>query len=177
MIERETKKSWVDLKSKGTATKLLTLRDEYLKKTLELVSETEEELVIKYSQKAMKISGFVSAQSEEDKELILLRKDLTLEQLNKEVFHRIVVNARIKETVEKLRMVGYMHPLKHKASGNAKLKNYTDTEVVKLYNSVITGILGWYSGAGNFSKIKGLAMLMRKSCVLTLCQKHKKPQK
>jgi hypothetical protein len=146
----------------------------------ELVSETEEELVTKYSKKAikyMKVPDFVSAQSEEDKELILLSKDLALEQLNKEVPRRIAVNATIKETAEKLRMAGYMHPLKHKASANAKLKNYTDTEIVRLYNSVIAGILGWYSGAGNFSKVKGLAMLMRKSCVLTLCQKHKKPQK
>jgi hypothetical protein len=42
------------------------------------------------------------------------------------------------------------------------------------FNTVIQGLLNWFSGAGNFSKIKGLAQLLRKSCVLTLANKHNK---
>jgi hypothetical protein len=67
-----------------------------------------------------------------------------------------------------------LHPIKNKATSNFHLGFHTDSEIVAHYNSVILGILNWYSGAGNFVKIKGLAQLLRKSCVLTLAKKHKK---
>jgi Type II intron maturase len=35
-------------------------------------------------------------------------------------------------------------------------------------------MLNWYSGVNNFCKVKGLAQLLHKSCILTLANKHKK---
>jgi hypothetical protein len=55
-----------------------------------------------------------------------------------------------------------------------QLVSFTDSEIVLHFNSVILIILDWFSGANNFVKLKGLALLLRVSCVLTLANKHKK---
>lgn len=65
-------------------------------------------------------------------------------------------------------------PFKDKAMGNSQLTFYTDYEIVSHFNRVIQSLLNWFSGAGNFVKVKGLAHLLRSSCVLTLANKHKK---
>lgn len=58
--------------------------------------------------------------------------------------------------------------------GNSGLGFHTDAEIVLHFNMVIQGLLNWFSGTDNFSEVKGLAQLLRKSCVLTLANKHKK---
>jgi hypothetical protein len=73
-----------------------------------------------------------------------------------------------------LRLKNYIHPLKNKASGNIGLQAVADVEIVVKYNAVIYGLLKFYSGVGNIPKIKGIGMLLRQSCVLTLANKHGK---
>lgn len=112
--------------------------------------------------------------TDEEQELVDLAEGLTKLVLKKQVPRRLQINAPIKGILEKLRLKGYVHPLKDKASGNPGLQLFTDIEIVKKYNSVIYGILNFYSGVGNISKIKGICMLLRQSCALTLANKHKK---
>jgi hypothetical protein len=86
----------------------------------------------------------------------------------------VSVNAPIGEVFAKLRLKGYIHPIKDRAVGNVYLNLYSDAEIVKHYNAVIHSLLQWFSGAGNLSKVKGLAQLLLKSCAPTLANKHKK---
>lgn len=60
--------------------------------------------------------------------------------------------------------------------GNSSLGFQTVTEIINHFNYAIRGLLNGFSGSDNFLKIKGLAQLLRKSCVLTLANKHHKSQ-
>jgi len=103
------------------------------------------------------------------------RRDKIIKKFNINM-RRISINAQIGATFAKLRVKGYIHPLKEKAMGNSSLGFHTDSEIVHHFNHLIHGLLNWFSGADNFSKVKGLAQLLRKSCVLTLANKHNKSQ-
>jgi hypothetical protein len=87
---------------------------------------------------------------------------------------KVFLYAPVGEVFAKLRFVGYVHPIKNKAVSNFYLGFYTDLIIVTHVNVLITSMLNWYSGVGNFCKVKSLAQLLRKSCILTLANKHKK---
>ena len=114
--------------------------------------------------------------SKKEKDLLPLAKELTILGSTKSSPRRISINAQIGATFAKLRSKGYIHPVKEKAMGNSSLGFHTDSEIVYHFNHLIHGLLNWFSGADNFSKVKGLAQLLRKSCVLTLANKHNKSQ-
>ena len=87
---------------------------------------------------------------------------------------RISINAPVDQIFVKLRLLGYIDSLKNESTNNFHLNFCTDFEIVSHFNLVIRGLLNWHSDAGNFGKVKGLAQLLRFSCVLTLANKHKK---
>jgi Type II intron maturase len=87
---------------------------------------------------------------------------------------KVSINAPIKDIYVNLRLMGYIHPMKNKSVGNSALNFYADSVIVVYINSLIFSILSWYSGVDNFSKVKSLVQLLRKSCILTLANKHKK---
>ena len=117
-----------------------------------------------------------SGLNSEKKDLLDLAKEFTVLGSDKSSHRRISIQAPINETFAKFRLKGYVHPIKDKAMGNSKLGFHTDSEIVLHFNYMIRGLLNWFSGADNFSKVKGLAQILRKSCVLTLANKHKKNQ-
>ena len=78
------------------------------------------------------------------------------------------------DLVRLCRQPSLTEPSKDRAMGNPHLIFYTDYEIVSHFNLVIQSLLNWFSGAGNFAKVKGLAHLLRSSCILTLANKHKK---
>ena len=164
--------------SKGQADKLKKLQQEYLDKADKLVKESLNSEIEKRRKKvAEKFNINVDSpllQTQEEKDLLVLAKELTILSAAKSVPRRISIYAPIKDSFAKFRFKGYIHPLKDKAMGNSGLGFHTDAEIVLHFNMVIQGLLNWFSGADNFSKVKGLAQLLRKSCVLTLANKHKK---
>lgn len=85
----------------------------------------------------------------------------------------IKVNADIKTIVHKLRLKGFFHPLKDRPKSNSYLVSFSEKEIIKYYNSVMLGLLNWFSGADNFHAVKGVVQALRKSCVLTLSLKHR----
>jgi hypothetical protein len=87
---------------------------------------------------------------------------------------KVSINAPIKDIYVNLRLMGYIHPVKNRSVRNSFLSFYADSVVVAYINSLICSLLSWYSGADNFSKVKGLVLLLRKSCILSLANKHKK---
>lgn len=166
--------------SKGMADKLKKVQLKYLK---EADSIAQDSLVpaIEKRRKSV-IAKFninmksPSTLSQEEKDLLFLAKELTTIGSEKSVPRKISINAPISATFANLRVKGYIHPVKDKAMGNSSLGFHTAAEIVYHFNYVIRGLLNWFSGADNFSKVKGLAQLLRKSCVLTLANKHNKSQ-
>jgi Type II intron maturase/Reverse transcriptase (RNA-dependent DNA polymerase) len=172
------KLNWTENLSRGNARKVEAFQSDYLEKAEEIIKETFNEVVEKKRNSVIKKFNIKANPglplSDDDKELIELAEELALQSAIKASPRRISVNAPISEVFAKLRLKGYIHPIKDRAVGNLHLGFYTDSEIITHYNSVIRSLLQWFSGADNLSKIKGLAQLLRKSCVLTLANKHKK---
>jgi retron-type reverse transcriptase len=85
----------------------------------------------------------------------------------------IRVSADIKYTVNKLRLKGFFHATKDRPRSNPYLVNLSDAEIIKHYNSIMLGLLNWFSGSDNLYAVKGIIQALRKSCALTLKLKHK----
>jgi retron-type reverse transcriptase len=169
---------WRDSLSKGQADKVKQLTEDYLIKADNIIHES---LNLEVEKKRNKIiSKFKTNMNSkavlnlEDKDLLKSSKELAIFGLQKSSPKRISINAPIDEVFAKLRLSGYVHPIKDRSIGNYRLSSHTDYEIVSHFNKAICGLLNWYSGAGNFTKVKGLARLLRSSCVLTLANKHKK---
>jgi predicted AAA+ superfamily ATPase len=159
------------------AFELEQIQKEYTHKIDQLLLTTFDTETDKRRTKIMEkfnISKISANRTFEEQELVNLAEGLTSLVLQKQVPRRLQIKHKIKKIINKLRLRGYLHPLKDKASGNPGLQLFTNNEIVKKYNSIISGILNFYSGVGNISKIKGICMLLRQSCALTLANKHKK---
>jgi hypothetical protein len=174
------KLDYSDAMSEGRANSFKEIQLKYLK---EAESAAEASLVPEIKKRRDKIikkfninMNSPSTLSKEEKDLLSLAKELTTLGSTKSSPRRISINAQIGATFAKLRVKGYIHPIKEKAMGNSSLGFHTDSEIVHHFNHLIRGLLNWFSGADNFSKVKGLAQLLRKSCVLTLANKHNKSQ-
>jgi hypothetical protein len=76
-----------------------------------------------------------------DESLLEVADFMSLELLKKEGHRKVSVTAHIKECTDRLRLAGFIHPLKSKASGNAKLNFLRDDEIIKKFNSTIYGLL------------------------------------
>lgn len=166
--------------SKGQADRIKEIQLLYLNDLDRIINESWNSVIEKRRQTVIKKFNInINASSglnSEKKDLLDLAKEFTVLGSDKSSHRRISIQAPINETFAKFRLKGYVHPIKDKAMGNSKLGFHTDSEIVLHFNYMIRGLLNWFSGADNFSKVKGLAQILRKSCVLTLANKHKKNQ-
>lgn len=109
----------------------------------------------------------------EVKELSQLAPDIVKAELSSTTRVNIRISADLKTTLNKLRLKGFFHAIKDRPKSNPFLINLSDVEIIKHYNSVMLGLLNWFSGADNLNAVKGLVQALRKSCALTLKAKHK----
>ena len=149
----------------------LTRVDSIIKKSLNLeIEKKRSKIVDKYYQN--KDSGSFS------KDILFFGggpvKEFSASSACEFFLRKVSINAPIKEMCANLRLMGYIHPMKDKSVSNSSLIFYADSVIVVYINSLISSLLSWYSGVDNFSKVKNLARLLRKSCILTLANKHKK---
>ena len=170
------KSKWSEGLPGGISKKIEAVQTEYLHKADDIIKESFNEIVENKRNRVIKKFKINTENplSKSDDDLIKLAELLALESSIKSSPRRVSVNAPVGAVFAKLRLKGYIHPIKDRAVGNVHLKLYSDAEIVRHYNSVIYALLQWFSGAGNLSKIKGLAQLLLKSCALTLANKHKK---
>ena len=175
---KSTSEAWENKIKKSIAGKLLILRNEYVAKAQEIVSESVQNIIGKRKSRVSKKINQISVKKKElneiENSLLNMAERISIEYVIKESHCKVNVTAPIKNIMNRLRFAGFAHPIKNKASGNTKFQHLNDVEIIEKFNSSIYGLLHWFSGAGNFFKVKGLAMLLRKSCVLTLANKHKK---
>lgn len=162
--------------SRGQADKIKKFQQNYLAEADTLIKESSNLMIEKRREKIKKKfkNNFNGNLSLKEKDFLGLTKKLTILSAKKQVSKKFSIDAPIDEVFYKLRLKGYVHPTKNKSKGNSNLKFYTDSEIVLHFNLVIRSLLNWFSGANNFPKVKGIAYVLRKSCVLTLANKHKK---
>lgn len=89
---------------------------------------------------------------------------------------RIAVDAPIKLLVEKLIQNGLARRNQKAtvlAKGRTELVHLTHYDIIRFFNSKITGILTAYRFAGNFSLLTKVLWILRQSCALTLTRKFK----
>nr|AYE93340.1 hypothetical protein C0992_000045 [Termitomyces sp.] len=89
---------------------------------------------------------------------------------------RMGVVAPIKLLVEKLIQHGFArrnHRAEIIAKGKTEMIHLTHYEIIRFYNSKITGLLDAYRLAGNFSGMNRVIWILRQSCALTLARKLK----
>nr|AYE93387.1 hypothetical protein C0993_000007 [Termitomyces sp.] len=89
---------------------------------------------------------------------------------------RLAVDAPIKLLVDKLIQNGFArrnHLATVLAKGRPDMIHLTHYDIIRFYNSKITGLLTAYRFAGNFSLMARVIWLLRQSCALTLARKFK----
>jgi retron-type reverse transcriptase len=121
-------------------------------------------------QHQIQIKGFTTPVTAEDYREY--SRQLLKDQLHRGYKCEISIQAPAKEVYHKLRDAGYFNA--SRPTGNVRLLQHADHEIVYQYNLIINGLLNWFRPADNFSKIKSLASGLLLSCVYTLARKHKK---
>jgi hypothetical protein len=122
----------------------MAIQTEFIAKTEEISNQAIDDICRDRRSKVSimySIPKDTKERSEMDESLIGLADSISLELLKKEGHRRVSVNARIKECIDRLRLAGFLHPYKSKASGNAKLNFLRDDEIIKKFNSTIHGLL------------------------------------
>lgn len=80
-------------------------------------------------------------QNSADIALVETAGELARISANKPSARRISIQAPIGSIFAKLRLKGYIHPVREKAVGNMALGFHTDQEIISHYNARIRGIL------------------------------------
>lgn len=89
---------------------------------------------------------------------------------------RMGVDAPIETLITKLVDHGFArrNHLRHLlVKGKTNLVHLTHFDIIRFFNSKITGLLSAYSFAGNFSEMNKITWILRQSCALTLARKFK----
>lgn len=80
----------------------------------------------------------------------------------------------LKYALNKLRFLGFIHPIKNRPSSNSKFLFFDDRLIVTVYGYFAYAFLNWFRCVGNLNDLKYIISLIRQSCFLTLCRKHNK---
>ena len=160
--------------------RLIKLRNQFLKGLDEIIADKHEEWITSHSEKAKNTWKKAQSKSKHNvwkefsfDEINLASSKLAAASTHSNWVRTIGISAPIKDIINNLKFKGFLsangNPI-----GNKYLLLLTDAEIVLAYGMVIRGIMNFYSNADNFSKIKSIAQLLRKSCMFTLARKHNK---
>jgi len=89
---------------------------------------------------------------------------------------RLAVDAPIERLIDKLiqnKFARRNHQGKVLAKGRTDMVHLTHFDIIRFFNSKITGILNAYRFAGNFTQMAKVIWVLRQSCALTLARKLK----
>lgn len=89
---------------------------------------------------------------------------------------RARVNAATKTLIEKLIIAGFAKRNSNKlitAKPMTRMVNHDHSTIIQFYNNKITGILNYYSFAGNRSELHNVVWILTHSLAKTLARKHK----
>lgn len=87
---------------------------------------------------------------------------------------RLKIYFPIRFALSKLRILGFLHPIKKRVVGNCKYILMEDVLIIKSFGLLANNFLTWFRCCHNIHKVKALINIIRQSCLLTLCRKHNK---
>jgi hypothetical protein len=122
--------------SKGRVDQIKRLQHDYLTQVDVVIKES---LNSEIEQKRKKVQGKFYKNSgaffdERKENLGVVVKKLTLFPSKRFSLKKIFVNASVGQTLTRLRLIGYVHPVKNKAVSNFYLSFYTDLIIVTHVN-------------------------------------------
>lgn len=165
--------------------KLKSITNEFKEKIDRLVNESKFEILDKHRKKLtdkflknrtkteIARSGLTLTPDEQKfiNELAAIFRD---RELDTDRVRAISLKADLKKLSTKFINAKMMHPFKNKACQCDYLKIQDNYTIINYYNNIIMGLLNWFSGADNFSSVKGfITNIVWLSCLLTLQNKHK----
>lgn len=167
---------------KGTTyhLRLLELRNKFIADIDELMAEAKASYTVdKFKRFDARLKGLVGSTATSKPALTeataaKLAGVLAELQMTERSAVAIRINAPVRDVTQSLIERNLVHPPRLKPCGNPKITYLSDPEIITYYNSVMYGLLNYYSPASNFLRIKGLVEGLRRSCHLTLAMKHKK---
>jgi hypothetical protein len=86
----------------------------------------------------------------------------------------ITINIPFRYIFEKLRFLGFVHPIKKRPISNFKYLSFSDSYIIKSFGYLANSFILWFRSCYNFSRIVFVIDILRQSCFLTLCRKHNK---
>jgi len=165
------------------------IKEEFLNKLDNLVEErvksilkNKSDIVLNLREKALKkeeakteTRGNKTAWAKIEEETAIKASNvLTQEFLDQERPRQIAIHAPLTDICNKLTLKGLLHHKYKGGKANPKLSNLSDGEIITYYSLISRGLLNYYNPADNFSSLKGIIEILRRSCALTLAFKHKK---
>mmetsp|Transcript_26771 Transcript_26771/g.67145 ORF Transcript_26771/g.67145 Transcript_26771/m.67145 type:complete len:748 (-) Transcript_26771:2020-4263(-) len=146
----------------------------FLLDNLKLTLSQEKTLITHFSKDFISFLGaLIKGTCEKEKRALLIRKNGVNRKMR--VTSRVVLNAPIKKIFEKATDRGFFF----KRSGEfvptkvGRLINLDHADIVGYYNSVIRGILNYYSFANNRKSLGSFVHGLKWSCARTLALKYK----
>jgi len=146
----------------------------FLEENLKLILSDEKSLITHFSKRPITFLGtLIKGNWEKEKRIKLVRKLGVLRKVR--ITGRPVLKAPIKDLFLKATVNGFF---KHKAgkfvpTKVGRLINLDHADILRYYNSVIQGILNFYSFANNRKSLGSLVHGLKFSCARTLALKYK----
>ena len=179
---RYYKENVEDINIEGVTDNLVTERIKYARdRFLKEISEIEELPIFRRKEEGRKkaVKEYTAHLKKraplkvDDQKLHAYADVLVTQFLSQTTARKISITAPIRDIIDRLRIKGFFH---HKKNMPVSItaQHLSDPEVISLYSNIMRGILRYYQCADNLSAVKSILEHLRKSCVLTLCRKHKK---
>jgi group II intron reverse transcriptase/maturase len=149
--------------------------EEFMKSKLKLVLNSEKSLVTHFSKNYVSFLGtYIKGSWERDKKIITVKKkDDTSRKVR--MTSRVVLKAPIKSIFEKACSNGFFKKQngKYIPTSVGRCINLDHQDILRYYNSVIRGVLNYYSFANNRKSLGAFVHDLKLSCARTLALKYK----
>ncbi len=150
---------------------------DFLKNTLHLDLNMEKTKISSF-QKPMKFLGAIISSGHSDQKPVKLAEKGKEKRIKVRVTPRISFQAPIKELIEKLvvkKFLKWCDQDRRQATPTARrnLVNLDHANILLYYNTVIRGLLHYYSFADNRKSMGSIIHMLKLSCALTLALKYK----
>jgi group II intron reverse transcriptase/maturase len=148
--------------------------DGFLKSALKLTLSSEKTIITHFSKKPIFFLGtFIKRNWQEEKKVVTMKRTGVTRKVR--VASRTVLIAPIKSIFEKAAVNGFFKKLNGKfiPTKVGKCINLDHTDILRYYNSVIHGVLNYYSFVNNRKSLVSFVHGLKFSCARTLALKYK----
>lgn len=149
---------------------------EFLESNLKLQVNEEKSKIHHSSERGIKFLGFFLRYLPNKRTLDANKAEEGIKQAKMIAINSAQLRIPVEDQLKRLKDKGYATTRKsrtYRATSNRKLASFEDKDIVNRFSSVIRGLYNYYLPANQFSDLWPIVALLRKSCALTLADKHK----